>query len=115
MPNISEESLNSGQGFKTTFIPIRALIVAGNQNSNFTQLPIFFARGTNRVIYIYIIITVVRLSICLYVRLCVPQLLPCFLTDYKTKVSMDSLHKGEGFNIIYMRKGAIGKKFEKIS
>ena len=47
MPNISKESFNSGHGFKTTFIQIWALIVAGNQNSNFTQLPIFFARGTN--------------------------------------------------------------------
>ena len=34
---------------------------------------------------IYIIITGVRLSICLYVRLCVPHLLPHFLTDYKNK------------------------------
>ena len=47
MQNISKESINSGQGFETTLIHIQAAIVAGNQNSNFTQLPIFFARGTN--------------------------------------------------------------------
>ena len=115
MPNISEESLNSGQGFKTTFIPIRALIVAGNQNSNFTQLPIFFARGTNRVIYIYIIITVVRLSICLYVRLCVTQLLPHFLTDYKNKGIYGFLEQRGRFSDHLYEKRSNRKKLEKSS
>jgi hypothetical protein len=33
----------------------------------------------------------------------------------KTKVNMDSLHKGGDFKTIYMRKGAIEKKLEKSS
>ena len=73
MPNISKESINSGQGFKTTFIQIWALIVGKkNQNSNFTQLPIFFARGTN-------------LSFSLFVRVLVCKLLFYFLLNINAK------------------------------
>ena len=72
MPNISKESISSGQGFKTTLIHIQAAIVAGNQNSNFTQLPIFFARGTN-------------LSFSLFVRMLVCKLLFYFLLNLNAK------------------------------
>ena len=55
MQNIFKESINSGQGFKATFIQIWALIVGEkNQNSNFTQLPTFFARGSNLSLFLFV-------------------------------------------------------------
>ena len=73
MQNISKESFNPGQGFKTTFIQIWALIVREkNQNSNFTQLPTFFARGSN-------------LSLSLFVRVLERKLLFYFLLNLNAK------------------------------
>ena len=81
------DSLHKGGGFKTIYMRKGAIekkleknVPAPSKREGARKVE---NSKYNRVIYI--IITGVRLSICLYVRLCVPQLLPHFLTDYKNK------------------------------
>ena len=92
MGNMSKESFNPGQGFNTTSIQIQETTVTENHDSYFTNSLFSWPE--------VVICPSVCMSVCAY--------LIYFLTFWqfiKTKVSMDSLHKGGGFKTIYMRKG----------